>query len=267
MSQYQPRQHAGRPEGGQYATAARAEGAVDLIAPDTPLEGLQASAARTPPGGWGEAAARVGSRTPWGTADHAEILADGIVVVGTPGHGGVKLSPERQRSVPRALRVNGGWYEEDCEANIPAMLWPEAFARGGRDPKEWGENAAAAVKDWFPDEWQQATGSVLEPGESKVKDRQLWEEARTDHWHVERTEARDDQAGTVDVQVVQPSTGERRRGTITREAFDAAEQNPATWARALPEFDGEPVAPEPPAPPAQHHPLVIDRSGLTPTAA
>lgn len=38
--------------------------------------------------------------TPWGRSDSQKELADGIWMVTTPSHGGVKLSPERQAQMP-----------------------------------------------------------------------------------------------------------------------------------------------------------------------
>jgi hypothetical protein len=71
--------------------------------------------------------------TPWGKAQSADLVAPGIVVVSTPGHGGVKLSPEFNAKVPKAGRdyaerwVGGevGWYEEDVAAGIPILMFPE----------------------------------------------------------------------------------------------------------------------------------------------
>jgi hypothetical protein len=61
---------------------------------------------------------RVGSHTPWGSADFAEELAPGIVIVCTPSHGGIHLDDERNAKVDLVWRNANGWYEEDCEANI-----------------------------------------------------------------------------------------------------------------------------------------------------
>jgi hypothetical protein len=72
--------------------------------------------------------------TPWGRADYMEPVADGIMLVMTPRHGGFHLSPERNAQVPkrwRAASFNGlawqGWYEEDCDWCIVVLTFPEEF--------------------------------------------------------------------------------------------------------------------------------------------
>ena len=48
-------------------------------------------------------------RTPWGTAQHTKVLADGVTFYGCAGHGGYKLSRERNARVHKAWRIVGGW--------------------------------------------------------------------------------------------------------------------------------------------------------------
>jgi hypothetical protein len=61
--------------------------------------------------------------TPWGPSQSVTELAHGITLVTTAGHGGIKLSPERQAQMPASCRQTpyseGGWYEEDCDALLP----------------------------------------------------------------------------------------------------------------------------------------------------
>lgn len=70
--------------------------------------------------------------TPWGMADHEKELADGIVVYSTPSHGGIHLSPERQKVLQRAVKFNtfagGPWYEEDCDVAVVYLVFHEEFA-------------------------------------------------------------------------------------------------------------------------------------------
>lgn len=93
---------------------------------------------------------RVGSATPWGRADHAEVLALGIVQVSTPGHGGVHLDPVWNAAIHPAWRASNGWYEEDCEVYIVAAAHPHAFPRA--TPQEVHD----ALYYWFTDEHAQA---------------------------------------------------------------------------------------------------------------
>lgn len=62
---------------------------------------------------------REGDRSPWGPIETAERLADGIVSVHTPSHGGIWLSAARLAQMPPGERSTDGWYEEDCEAAFP----------------------------------------------------------------------------------------------------------------------------------------------------
>jgi hypothetical protein len=70
--------------------------------------------------------------SPWGAIDDHKILAWGIVSVGTPSHGGIYLSEERQRMLPAWARKipasycpKPTWWEEDCEAVVPLFCFYE----------------------------------------------------------------------------------------------------------------------------------------------
>ena len=63
--------------------------------------------------------------TPWGWTRDVEELADGVLRVTTPGHGGLKLSRERWDSLPGAVRdamLTPTFAEEDCEEPIVRTL-------------------------------------------------------------------------------------------------------------------------------------------------
>lgn len=49
--------------------------------------------------------------TPWGASQLASIYAEGIVSHMTAGHGGFRLSAERNAKVMPTLRIGSGWYE------------------------------------------------------------------------------------------------------------------------------------------------------------
>lgn len=73
-------------------------------------------------------------QTPWGTADSVEHIADGIIFVTTPSHGGFRLDQSRNAQVPyvwRQASFNGqalrGWYEEDCDWSLVALTFPQHF--------------------------------------------------------------------------------------------------------------------------------------------
>jgi hypothetical protein len=139
--------------------------------------------------------------TPWGTADYVKELAPGITLVGTPSHGGIRVAPEQNRQIHKALRnesgtaVGGGragWYEEDCEWAIVAMQFPEAFVRplAEGDKTDWStpekvrEIAVGFVKNYSPDGYEAATGETIPEGESYLKDKRLFEERHQHDWVV-----------------------------------------------------------------------------------
>ena len=63
--------------------------------------------------------------TPWGWTSDVVELAEGVERVGTPGHGGLRLSPERWEQLPAAVRETMSYEsfaEEDCEEPIVRLL-------------------------------------------------------------------------------------------------------------------------------------------------
>jgi len=137
----------GRPTGGEFASH-------DRTGDDITLEDTCH---------WGSTGITEGSRTPWGEAQRVEDIAPGITFAPTEGHGGIKLSPERNREIHPALRNRNAWYEEDCDRHIVAMRFNEHF-------NESSESASDGVRRWFPDAWETATGLKVQPGESRVRD-------------------------------------------------------------------------------------------------
>lgn len=169
---------------------------------------------------FGETTVHVGSRTPWGTADDVVKVAPGIASVGTPSHGGLKLSPERNKQVNPAWRRSGGWYEEDCEAGIVMVSFPDAFPA---DPEGLADKSA---KNWYPDEYEQVTGKTVTPGESLTRDRQLFEVAHAADYVVFSAQTSDKDPGMVEVAARTGGHGsgrpeERRRFLVPREDYRA----------------------------------------------
>ena len=63
--------------------------------------------------------------TPWGWTKDVVELAEGILRVTTPSHGGLKLSRERWDELPAPVRdtmLNQTFAEEDCEEPIVRLL-------------------------------------------------------------------------------------------------------------------------------------------------
>ena len=115
---------------------------------------------------------REGMRTPWGVADSAYMLARGIGSVGTPSHGGIKLSPERNKEVPEKFRAAGGWYEEDCAWCVPFCVFEGDIYVGGQPCAvkaiESGQHKQSA-KNWMPDFFEAFYGVEIPEGESYIK--------------------------------------------------------------------------------------------------
>ena len=146
----QARKPAGAPKaaGGQFDTVTRSTTDIDL----------------TGPADFGDLPSIAeGSRTPWGAAQTVTPVGPGIVSVDTDGHGGFKLSPQRNALIPPALRNGNGWYEEDTEAHIVVMTFPDLYDGDRR------ARAEQSVKDWFPDEYEKAFGVTLGPSESHTR--------------------------------------------------------------------------------------------------
>ncbi len=73
--------------------------------------------------------------SPWGPPQTVEVIARGIYLVETASHGGFYLDPTRNAEVPdyfKAASFNRqgerGWYEEDCDWCIPALVFPDEFS-------------------------------------------------------------------------------------------------------------------------------------------
>lgn len=112
---------------------------------------------------WGETPnVKVGTRTPWGAAQHVEEVAPGVVSVSCAGHGGYKLSPERNAAVSKIFRTSSGWYEEDVEWRAAAVAHPEAFAYGGQTADEAYEDAKASLRNWYPHKFKEAFGGQVD---------------------------------------------------------------------------------------------------------
>lgn len=84
--------------------------------------------------------------TPWGLSDGEQELADGIVDVQTPGHGGIWLSPERQKQLnwSKNFLKNPTWWEEDSDWAIPYYFFRDDIKASGK-AHEFEKNLAAAI--------------------------------------------------------------------------------------------------------------------------
>ena len=129
--------------------------------------------------------AREGMNTPWGKAQHVEQIAEGIFSVSTANHGGTLLDRKRNAQVPDYMRKSGGWYEEDCDWAIAAIVHFDDFAayhenadwfyKTGPNGKEYESKTArlregihSILKNWRPREYTRFTGNALAVEESYV---------------------------------------------------------------------------------------------------
>jgi len=149
-----------------------------------------------------------GAHTPWGPSQGGTVYAEGVTTHSTAGHGGFKLSAERNRKVHPMLRAAGGWYEEDECWAIVAITYPHLFTALER------RHAEQTIKDSWPDAWEAIFGTILAPGESRTKDRRAFEAEHAADWIVVSTITSEQQKGFVEC-VATPG-GQRGAGTEER---------------------------------------------------
>lgn len=116
--------------------------------------------------------------TPWGMSQGATIYAEGIVFHSTASHGGFKLDRARNAALHPALRISGGWYEEDGDWARVAIGYPDLFT--DREKAQ----ADRTLRDWEPEAWEAVHGRILTAEESFARDRQRFERKHADDWVV-----------------------------------------------------------------------------------
>ena len=116
--------------------------------------------------------------TPWGMSQGATIYAEGIVFHSTASHGGFKLDRARNAALHPALRIKGGWYEEDGDWARVAIGCPDLFT--DREKAQ----ADRTLRDWEPEAWEAVHGRILTAEESVARDRQRFEREHADDWVV-----------------------------------------------------------------------------------
>lgn len=87
-------------------------------------------------------------RTPWGPSQSVTTVAPGVLIVDTAGHGGVKLDRKRNAKVPAGARKPRGWYEEDCEALVPLLVFFEEMKSTTGATREM---LAESLGRWLPE--------------------------------------------------------------------------------------------------------------------
>lgn len=238
------RQAAGQPTGGQFAPCVKPENDQVVLDKD-----------------WGRLNLGEGSRTPWGPADQVEHFADGIAFAHAPGHGGIKLSPQRNREVHPALRRSDGWYEEDCNYHIAAYAFPEEFAPhwgSGRTPEYVAETSAESLRYWFPDEWEKVTGEKVTAEQSRVvAEREFLADHHDDFIVRSAAFAKDNK---VKVEARRPSDGAEKTFLVSNDTYAQR----GTFGYVIDEATDKDITP-PPAPPKPVVPTKRYRSARTVT--
>ncbi len=94
--------------------------------------------------------------TPWGVSIDREECGDGITFHSTASHGGYFVRADLNAKVPAYLRAASfnqqgerGWYEEDCDWAIVALVFPDRF------PPEAIAAATKALHYWKPAAFEQ----------------------------------------------------------------------------------------------------------------
>ena len=76
--------------------------------------------------------------TPWGEADHATVLAEGIIEYQTPSHGGIWLSKKRRDQISvtgvKTFLKTLEWFEEDCDAAVAIWYFRDEIKAYGNVP-------------------------------------------------------------------------------------------------------------------------------------
>lgn len=117
----------------------------------------------------------MGTKTPWGTADSSKVYARGLVLYGTPSHGGFHLTPRVNALIPAPFRRNDGWYEEDCEGAKVIYAFPHLFSL------ETQLGAIDMLKNYFPDEYEEVTGEIIPLHESRAKAERVFKSQNKDN--------------------------------------------------------------------------------------
>jgi hypothetical protein len=121
--------------------------------------------------------------SPWGEVQHATRFVDGIYSVSTAGHGGFKVSDEFNRLIPEPFRADGGWYEEDCDWAAVVFFIQVPFRENGKIT-ETIKAARSTLRVWRWREWEKYFGDVIPPGESSIKDTDVFQAAHTNDFIV-----------------------------------------------------------------------------------
>jgi len=116
--------------------------------------------------------------SPWGPVQYQTAITDDITWVGTAGHGGCKVSPKLNKTIPDYLRNEDGWYEEDCDWSKVFVALEAHILLANMDACSAkiinaGDHKTTLLA-YYPDAFEQFYGVPVEPGQSYTRDKQLF---------------------------------------------------------------------------------------------
>lgn len=107
--------------------------------------------------------------SPWGAILAARDIAPGLTWFRTAARGGYRLSPRRQRAVPRALRTPDGWYEDSTEWAAVAVVFDRLFDALPAPSSDSGATlyrmGKETLKQWRPEEYESWFETTLSEAE------------------------------------------------------------------------------------------------------
>ncbi|ACK52083.1 hypothetical protein Msil_3175 [Methylocella silvestris BL2] len=98
------------------------------------------------------------SASPWGTITEAHEIAPGVMWFRANARSGYRLSPRRQKALPRSMRTVDGWYEDTTEwaavAVVFANIFDEMPAGGEASGRSLYELGKETLKHWRPEAFE-----------------------------------------------------------------------------------------------------------------
>lgn len=114
--------------------------------------------------------------SPWGPVQDEHRIAPGITFVSTASHGGFKVDKRLNEKIPKSMRQENGWYEEDVDWAVIPIIYPDPFDADTRD------RAIAMLKQWRPELYERFFEEKLAPGESFKRDEELFRRMHQDDY-------------------------------------------------------------------------------------
>ncbi len=132
-----------------------------------------------------------GMKSPWGKIQTIERLTPFLTKVTTASHGGLYVSKEENKKIPKIFRRASGWYEEDCEWSIPMyFLEKETIENYFKESFYYLKGVfekrshIKMIKECFWREYEIHFEDTLSEEESFSKSDYLWKSKNTKKWQV-----------------------------------------------------------------------------------